>query len=74
MTTLSTLQADLIEYRAARSKILKGQEYKIGTTMVKRPDLIAIERTIGELESRINMLQNGGASKVVTAVFRGRRG
>jgi hypothetical protein len=71
MTTLSTLQEDLVAYRAARLKILSGQEYWIGSRKVRRPDLALVENAIKELETRIAILQNDGKIKTEHAVFRG---
>ena len=73
MTTLSTLQEDLAAYRAARLKILEGQEYSIGSRKLRRPDLAVIEKTIRELETRIAMLQGDGKIKTSHAVFGVRR-
>jgi hypothetical protein len=69
MTTLATLQEDLAAYRAARLKILSGQEYWIGSRKLRRPDLAVVESTIRELETRIAMLQNDGKIKTSHAVF-----
>jgi hypothetical protein len=73
MTTLSTLQEDLVAYRAARLKILRGQEYWIGSRKVRRPDLALVENAIKELETRIAILQNNGKIKTEHAVFGVRR-
>jgi hypothetical protein len=73
MTTLATLQEDLAAYRAARLKILSGQEYWIGSRKLRRPDLAVVESTIRELETRIAMLQNDGKIKTSHAVFGVRR-
>lgn len=74
MATITELQTDLASYKAARDKILLGQEYSIGNRKLRRPDLAVIERTIRELEHRIAMLGNDGKINTVTAVFGGRRG
>jgi hypothetical protein len=71
MADLSTLQEDLAAYRAARTKILSGQEYSIGGRRLQRPDLQAVEKKIEELEARIAILQNSGRIKTSTAIFGG---
>ena len=74
MANLTTLQSDLALYRAAREKILIGQEYTIGPRRLRRPDLSEIERKITELETRIAMLDNGGRINTGHVVFGGHRG
>lgn len=74
MANLTTLQSDLALYRAAREKILTGQEYSIGSRRLRRPDLSEIERKITELETRIAMLDNGGRINTGHVVFGGHRG
>lgn len=74
MSTLTQLKSDLSEYRAAKTKILAGQEYAIGNRRLRRPDLGVIERTIRELETRIAMLSNSGKLNTTHAIFGGRRG
>ena len=74
MANLTTLQSDLALYRAAREKILTGQEYTIGSRRLRRPDLNFIEKKIEELEARISMLSSGGKILTGHAIFGGHRG
>ncbi|MFW5931352.1 MAG: DUF6148 family protein [Desulfosalsimonas sp.] len=72
MTTLSELKEDLSKYKAARDKILTGQEYTIGGRRLRRPDLAEIEKRIEVLEARILMMEsNSGKIKTSHAVFGG---
>lgn len=67
MATLSELQTELAEYKAARTAILTGaQEYstRAGGT-VKRGDLATIIKEIKRLESEISNFQNGGSAFVI---------
>ncbi len=72
MATLSELQTTLAAYKAARDKILSGQEYSIGGRRLRRPDLAEVEKRIEVLESRIAIIQNNsGKIKTSHAVFGG---
>ncbi len=73
MATITELQAELAELKAARSAALRAQSYKdpMGAT-VTRPDLNVILAEIRKLEARIDILQNGGLSHA-NAIFRGSR-
>ncbi len=74
LSTLSQLQQDLTNYRAARDAILTSQEYQIGTRRLRRADLRDIEATIRNLETRIAMAQQGGRINTGHVIFGGHRG
>ncbi|WP_028575037.1 hypothetical protein [Desulfonatronovibrio hydrogenovorans] len=74
MANLTTLQNDLALYRAAREKILIGQEYAIGSRRLRRPDLAEIEKKITELEARIAIVQRKGRINTGHVIFGGHRG
>ena len=72
MATISELTETLNAYKAARTKILNGQEYSIGGRRLRRPDLAEVEARIRELETRILLLENNsGRIKSTSAVFGG---
>ncbi len=72
MATISELKTTLSAYKAARDKILTGQEYTIGGRRLRRPDLSEIEKRIAELEARLAMAENNsGKIKTAHAVFGG---
>ena len=72
--SLASLQADLVNYRAARDAILTGQEYRIGSRMLRRADLSVIEKSIRDLETRIAMAAQGSRINTGHVVFGGHRG
>ena len=74
MSTLSALQDRLIKYRSAEDAILTGQEYRIGSRMLRRADLSEIRAEIRDLETRIAMAANGGRINTGHVVFGGHRG
>ena len=74
MATVAELQEDLALYKAARKAILEGhQEYSNGKRRFVRADLATVERTIGSLEMRLSIAQQGGALGHSVTVFGGRR-
>ena len=71
MSDIKQLKEDLEIYRQARSKVLTGQEYTIGSRRLRRPDLAEIEKQIRALEYRIAILKSGGRVKTARPVLGG---
>ena len=75
MATITELQEELALYKDARKKILTGaQSYRAGDFRADRADLERIEKTIADLERRIQVKSNSGRINTGQAIFGGRRG
>lgn len=73
MATLTELQTDLAELKAARTAALRAQSYRDPTgAMVTRPDIAILTKLISEIENRISVIQGDGFSHA-NAIFRGSR-
>lgn len=66
--TLAQAQAQLEKYLAAEEAVLSGQEYRIGTRMLKRADLEFIQAGIDSWNKRVEDLsaKSAGYSRVAT--------
>lgn len=74
MATLSELQAELTDLKAARAKAITAQSYKdVAGNALTRGDLGVINQMIAELEMRIAIINGGGVLTHGHAVFRGTR-
>ena len=74
MATLTELQAELAELKAARSKARAGQSYRdVAGNSVTRGDLATLNADIERIEARIAFASNGGRLVHGVAVFRGTR-
>ena len=71
MSDIKQLKEDLEIYRQARSKVLTGQEYTIGSRRLRRPDLAELEKQIRALEYRSAILKSGGRVKTARPVLGG---
>ena len=72
--SLASLQEELAELKAARSRALQSQEYGIGSRRNRMADLAEINRAIRDLETRIAIAANGGRINTGHVVFGGHRG
>ncbi len=57
-------------YYEAELKVLRGQEYRIGSKTMTRADLGEIRKTIYELENRVEQLEAQAAGKGRRMAFR----
>lgn len=74
MATQEEITADLALYRAARAKILEGnQSYTIGRRQFTRASLAEVQAEINRLEVRLSLLQAGGQMTAGVVSFGGRR-
>lgn len=60
---LTTAQTQLNTYIAAEAAVLGGQEYKIGTRMMKRADLAAIRDGITYWNNQVRILSQSTSGK-----------
>ena len=59
-TRLTVLRKRLAMYMEAEEAILTGQEYRIGTRSLRRPDLRLVQDNIKDLEKEIAQLEGRG--------------
>lgn len=74
MATLSELQAELAELKAARTRVLNAQSYGHGIRSLTRVSYADLQRDIKDLERRIAICDLDGAIAGDSVVFGGHRG
>ena len=65
VVSTADLQTELAAYKAARLKILAGQEVQIGGQRLRRADLAVVDETISDIEARLSRRANGSKTAPV---------